>query len=81
MIKQEADKVLMCRHYNRNSTRVECENKSDTGNKRDNWNHLSIIQTLPEQHTGKAQNQETTKQTILGTALILRKVLLYKYKT
>jgi len=56
MIKQEADKVLMCRHYNRNSSHVECENKNYTGNKRGNWNHLSIIQTLPEQHTGKARN-------------------------
>ena len=36
MIKQEADKVLMCRHYNRNSSHVECENKNYTGNKRGN---------------------------------------------
>jgi len=45
---------------------VECENKSDTGNNRDNWNHLSIIQTLPEQHTGKERNQGTTKQSYIG---------------
>jgi len=55
---------------------VEYENKSDTGNNRGNWNHLSVIQTLPEQHIGKARNQGTTKHTILGTALILRKVLM-----
>jgi len=59
MIKQETDKVLMCGHYNRNSAHVKCENKIDTSNKRDNWNHLSIIQTLLEQHTGKARNPVT----------------------
>ena len=26
---------------------------SDTSNKRGNWNHLKIIQTIPEQQTGK----------------------------
>jgi hypothetical protein len=39
--------------------------KSDTGNNRDNWNHLSIIQTLPGQHTGKSRNQGTTNQSYI----------------
>ena len=41
---------------------MECESKSDTNNNnRGNWNHLKIIQTVPEQHTGRARNQGTTK--------------------
>jgi len=44
---------------NRNSAHVECKTKSDTGNKRDVWNHLKIIQIISEQHTGKARNQGT----------------------
>jgi hypothetical protein len=35
--------------------------KSDTGNNRGDWNHFKITQTIPEQHTGKALNQGTTK--------------------
>jgi len=35
---------------------VECEIKSDTSSNRRKWNHLKIIQTIPEQHTRKAQN-------------------------
>ena len=41
---------------NRNSEHVECESKSGTGNKQGNWNHFKIIQTIPEQLTGKTQN-------------------------
>jgi hypothetical protein len=28
---------------------------------RDNWNHFKVIQKIPEQHIGKAQNQGTAK--------------------
>ena len=35
-------------------THVECESKSDTGNSRGDWDHLKMIQTVPEQHSGKA---------------------------
>jgi len=35
---------------------------SDTSNNRGNWNHFKIIQKIPEQHTGKAQNKGTTKK-------------------
>jgi len=45
---------------------VECENKSGTGDNKDKWNHLNIIQTLPEQHTWKARNQGTKKQSYTG---------------
>jgi hypothetical protein len=31
-----------------------------------NWNHLKIIQKIPEQHTGKARNQVTTENSHTG---------------
>jgi len=37
-----------------NSVDVVCENKSDTGNNRGDWNHFKITRTVPEQHTGIA---------------------------
>ena len=52
------------------------EIKSDTGNNRGNWNHLKITQTVPEQYTGRARNQGTTKTAVQGTAHIIRKVLM-----
>jgi hypothetical protein len=33
---------------------------------RANWNHLKIIQKIPEQRTGKAQNEETTENSHIG---------------
>jgi len=49
---------------------VECENKSDTSNKRGNWNPLKIIQKIPEQSTGKPRYdiKELNKTATLGTA-------------
>jgi hypothetical protein len=46
--------------YNRNSTHVECEDTSDTSINSRNWKNLIIIQTVPEQHAGKARNQLNT---------------------
>jgi hypothetical protein len=37
------------------------ENKSDTSNDKGNWNHVKIIQKMPEQHTVKAWYQGTTE--------------------
>jgi hypothetical protein len=42
---------------------------------RSNGNQLKVIQTLPEQCTGKTQNKGTTTA-ILGTVHILRTVLI-----
>jgi hypothetical protein len=58
--------------------------KSDASNNRGNWNHLKIIQTIPEQHTGKARNQGHTdnsptgpcKHTSESTNVKFRKVLM-----
>ena len=38
-------------------------------------NHIKIIYKIPEQHSGKARNQGTTKTAILGPAHTLQKVL------
>ena len=50
------------RHYSSNTAQVECKNRSDTINIRGHWNHLTSTQTIPEQRTGKARNQETARQ-------------------
>ena len=60
---------------------MECENKSDTGNNRDDWNHFKITQTVPKQHTRKHEIKELQKTAVSGTAHILREVLMYMYKT
>jgi hypothetical protein len=57
---------------------MECTNKTDASNNRDNWNHFKIIQKIPGKHTGKVQNKETTKKetATLDTAHIPQKVLM-----
>jgi hypothetical protein len=45
------------------------------------WNHFKITQTIPDQHTGKALSQGTTKTAILGTARVLKKALNQNYNT
>jgi hypothetical protein len=48
---------------------VECKSKTDTSNNRTNWNHLKIIQKIPEMRTEKARTQGLRqKAAILGTA-------------
>jgi hypothetical protein len=58
---------------------VECKNKGDTGNNRGDWDYIKVIQKIREQHTGKHEVKELQKTVILGTAHILRKVLMEKY--
>ena len=41
----------MRRPYSRNTTYVECKNKSDTSHKRVNWKHLKITQKISKQPT------------------------------
>ena len=40
--------------------------KSDTSNNKGNWNHLQIIQKVPEQHTWKLRHQVTTEYGHIG---------------
>jgi hypothetical protein len=42
------------------------KNKSVISNNRSSWNQLRITQTVPEQNTGKACNQEMTKNSHIG---------------
>ena len=56
------------------SAHVECESKSNTGNNNSDWNHLTTIQIIPEQHTGKHEIKELINAAILGTAHVIRKV-------
>jgi len=53
--KKEAKKILKYKD-NTNSAHVDGESESDIGNKRGDWNHFKITQTIPEQHTGRARN-------------------------
>jgi hypothetical protein len=45
---------------------VKCKNESDNSNNRSSWNHLKIIQKIPEQHTWTARNQDTTENSHTG---------------
>ena len=57
VIKKETEKILKYKKpHNRNSAHVECETKSDTSNRRGDWNHFKITNRIPEQHNRKAQN-------------------------
>jgi hypothetical protein len=43
---------------------VECKNKNDNSNNKDNWYHLTIIHKMHEQHTCKALG--TTEKSYTG---------------
>jgi hypothetical protein len=78
VIAKEAEKILKTeRLYDRKTAHVKCKNESDTCNNRGNWNHLKIVQKIPEEHFRRGQNLTKLKKTAtLGTALILWKVLM-----
>ena len=50
--------ITIQRPCNRNTVQVECQSNSDTSNNRGNWNHLKIIQTIPEQQHGESTKSE-----------------------
>jgi hypothetical protein len=62
-----------------NSANVECDSRSDTTNNRGNCKHLKITQTVPQHLSnmpGRHEIKEVQKTAILGTAHILREVLM-----
>jgi len=60
--KKEAEKILKRENLTTEIQRIwNVETESDTSNNREKWNHLRIIQTVPEQRTGKARNQGTAR--------------------
>jgi hypothetical protein len=68
VIKKEAEKILKHKNLTTEMQRIwNVEIESDTSNNTKKWNQLRIIQTVPEQRTGKARNQ--------GMAHLLRNVL------
>jgi len=57
---------------------VECKNKGDTSNNRGDWGCFKVIHKI-RNIPGKQEVKELQKTAILGTAHILRKVLILKY--
>jgi len=55
---------------------VKCKKRTDTSSKRGKWNHVKVTRKIPEQTI-----KELQKTAILGTALLLQKVLMQKYRT
>jgi len=49
---------------------------TDTSNNRGNSNHPQIIQEIPEKYPGKHGTKELQHIAILGTAHVLRKLLM-----
>jgi len=60
--KKETEYILKYTDLLTNSGHVECESKSNTGNKGDDWNHFRITHTIPEQNTMKARNLRKYKK-------------------
>jgi hypothetical protein len=66
VVKKETEKILKYKDLTIEKARVECKNECDTSNNRGNWNHLEIIQKIPEQHIRKARSQGTTENSHIG---------------
>ena len=66
VIKKEADKILKYRPYNRNTAHVDCKDRGDTSNNRDDWDYFKVIQKIREQHTRKTWNQGTPENRHIG---------------
>ena len=62
--------------YNRNTAHVGCENEGDTSNNRGNWDHLKTFRKYVSNIPGNHEVKELQKTAILGTAHILRKILM-----
>jgi hypothetical protein len=71
---REDSKIL--RSYNRNIGHVECKNRGDTSNNRGDWDYLKSFRKYLSNIPGKHEVKELQKTAILGTAHILRKVLM-----
>jgi hypothetical protein len=61
VIKKEAEKILKYKDLT-----IERKNKCNTSNNRGNWNHLKIIQKIPEQRTGNPRSQGATENSHIG---------------
>ena len=66
VMKKEAENILRHKDLTIETGHVECKNKCGTRNNRGNWNYLKIVQKIPEQHNGEAQNQGATENIHIG---------------
>jgi hypothetical protein len=57
VIKKVDEKFVKYTDPRKNAAHVGCKNKCNATNNRVNWNHLRVIQKIPERHTEKARNQ------------------------
>jgi len=62
VIKKGTENILKYTDLLTNSAHVECESKSNTGNKRGDWNHFRMTHTIPEQNTMKARHLRKYKK-------------------
>jgi hypothetical protein len=75
MIKKEAEKILKYKDFTTEIQRtwnVKTKVIPDTGD----WDYFKVSQKIREQHTRKYEVKELQKTAILGTAHIIRKVLM-----
>ena len=65
--------IIISKPYNLNTALVEGKNRSNASSNRGNWNHLKSFRKYLSNIHGK---HEIKKTDILGTAHLLRKVLM-----
>ena len=77
VIKREVEKILK---YKDLSIEIQCmrnvKNKGDTSNTRGDWDYFKSFRKYMSNILGKYEVKEIQKTAILGTAHILRKVLM-----
>jgi len=56
VIKKEAENIIKYEDITEIQRMCSEKSQSDSVNKRGDWNHFRITQTLSEQHTGKTRN-------------------------
>ena len=81
MIKKEANNIFNTKALQQKEAYVECKNRNDTNHNRDTGTISQSFRKYLSNIPGKNDITELQKTTILGTAHILQRVLIQKYKT
>ena len=58
--------IIIVVPYNRNTAHVECKNKGDTSNNKDDWDYFKVIQKIHEQQSRKTWSRGTTENSHIG---------------